>query len=86
MKEQKKSSWGAVLVSFLKEFLLNSFEAPGHLYYDENLTNRRKKKEKLYLEGASTGDCGRSSFASCYSLEHVCSRCAMGKNSYRCSV
>ena len=22
MKEQKKSSWGAVLVSFLKEFLL----------------------------------------------------------------
>ena len=39
MKEQKKSSWGAVLVSFLKEFLLNSFEAPGHLYYDENLTN-----------------------------------------------
>lgn len=25
MKEQKKSSWGAVLVSFLKEFLLNSF-------------------------------------------------------------
>ena len=33
MKEQKKSSWGAVLVSFLKEFLLNSFEAPGHLYY-----------------------------------------------------
>ena len=39
MKEQKKSSWGAVLVSFLKEFLLNSFEAPGHLYYDDNLTN-----------------------------------------------
>ena len=29
-----KSSWGAVLVSFLKEFLLNSFEAPGHLYLD----------------------------------------------------
>lgn len=28
----------------------------------------------------------QSSFASCYSLEHVCSRCAMGKNSYRCSV
>ncbi len=23
------------------------------------------------MEGASTGDCGRSSFASCYSLEHV---------------
>ena len=56
MKEQKKSSWGAVLVSFLKEFLLNSFEAPGHLYYDENLTNEGKKKENLYLEGASTGD------------------------------
>ena len=56
MKEQKKSSWGAVLVSFLKEFLLNSFEAPGHLYYDENLTNEGKRKKKLYLEGASTGD------------------------------
>ena len=26
MKEQKKSSWGAVLVSFLKEFLLNSLK------------------------------------------------------------
>ena len=45
MKEQKKSSWGAVLVSFLKEFLLNSFEAPGHLYYDENLTNEGKRKK-----------------------------------------
>ena len=44
MKEQKKSSWGAVLVSFLKEFLLNSFEAPGHLYYDENLLMKEKKK------------------------------------------
>ncbi len=33
MKEQKKSSWGAVLVSFLKEFLLNSFEAPKILIY-----------------------------------------------------
>ena len=31
------------------------------------------------MEGASTGDCGRSSFAPVYSLEHVCSRCAMGK-------
>lgn len=46
MKEQKKSSWGAVLVSFLKEFLLNSFEAPGHLYYDENLTNEEKGYNK----------------------------------------
>ena len=46
MKEQKKSFWGAVLVSFLKEFLLNSFEAPGHLYYDENLTNEGKRKKK----------------------------------------
>ena len=45
MKEQKKSFWGAVLVSFLKEFLLNSFEAPGHLYYDENLTNEGKRKK-----------------------------------------
>ena len=45
MKEQKKSSWGAVLVSFLKEFLLNSFETPGHLYYDENLTNEGKRKK-----------------------------------------
>lgn len=45
MKEQKKSSWGAVLVSFLKEFLLNSFESPGHLYYDENLTNEGKRKK-----------------------------------------
>lgn len=47
MKEQKKSSWGAVPVSFLKEFLLNSFEAPGHLYYDENLTNEGKRKIKI---------------------------------------
>jgi hypothetical protein len=44
-EEQKKSSWGAVLVSFLKEFLLNSFEAPNHLYYDENLTNEGKRKK-----------------------------------------
>ena len=59
MKEQKKSSWGAVLVSFLKEFLLNSFEAPGHLYYDENLTNEGKRK-KNYIWRDSTGDWGRS--------------------------
>ena len=45
MKEQKKSSCGAVLVSFLKEFLLNSFEAQGHFYYDENLTNEGKRKK-----------------------------------------
>ena len=56
MKEQKKSSWGAVLVSFLKEFLLNSFEAPGHLYYDENFylqpvsgQHRGKQKEGSIL-------------------------------------
>ena len=49
MKEQKKSSWGAVLVSFLKEFLLNSFEAPGHLYYDENLTNEGKRKKNYII-------------------------------------
>ena len=30
MKEQKKSSWGAALVSFFKEYLLN-FSGPGHL-------------------------------------------------------
>ena len=64
MKEQKKSSWGAVLVSFLKEFLLNSFEAPGHLYYDENLTkmcirdrynrewHRKTKIPLKWIEGA----------------------------------
>ena len=83
MKEQKKSSWGAVLVSFLKEFLLNSFEAPGHLYYDENLTNEGKRKKnyiwRVLLLVTAVG-------VACYSLEHVCSRCAMGKNSYRCSV
>ncbi len=45
-KEQKKSSWGAVLVSFLKEFFLN-FAGPGHLYYDENLTDAGKKRKKL---------------------------------------
>lgn len=45
MKEQKNSSWGAVLLSFLKEFILNTFEAPGHLYYDENLTNEGKRKK-----------------------------------------
>lgn len=45
MKEQKKSSWDAVLLSFVKEFLLNSFESPGHLYYDENLTNEGKRKK-----------------------------------------
>ena len=45
MKEQKKSSWGAALVSFFKEYLLN-FSGPGHLEYDENLTNEGKRKKK----------------------------------------
>lgn len=47
MKEQKKSSWGSALVSFFKEYLLN-FSGPGHLYYDENLTNEGKRK-KSYI-------------------------------------
>lgn len=45
MKEQKKSSWRAAMVSFLKEYLLN-FSGPGHLYYDENLTHEGKRKKK----------------------------------------
>ena len=45
MKEQKKSSWGAALVSFFKEYLLN-FSGPGHLAYDENLTHEGKRKKK----------------------------------------
>lgn len=45
MKEQKDSSWGAALVSFLKEYLFN-FSGPGHLYYDENLTHEGKRKKK----------------------------------------
>ena len=45
MKEQKKSSWGAAMVSFFKEYLFN-FSGPGHLYYDENLTNEGKRKKK----------------------------------------
>ena len=44
MKEQKKSSWGAAMVSFFKEYLFN-FSGPGHLYYDENLTNEGKRKK-----------------------------------------
>lgn len=44
MKEQKKSSWGAVLVSFLKELFLN-FQGPGHLYYEENLTHEGKRRK-----------------------------------------
>ena len=66
------------MVSFFKEYLFN-FSGPGHLYYDENLTNEGKKKEKLYLESTSTGDCGRSSLASFYSLEYVCFRCYYGQ-------
>ena len=45
MKEQKKSSWGAALVSFFKEYLLN-FSGPWHLSYDENLTHEGKRKKK----------------------------------------
>lgn len=45
MKEQKKSSWGAALVSFFKEYLLN-FSGPGYLAYDENLTHEGKRKKK----------------------------------------
>lgn len=45
MKEQKKSSWGAALVSFFKEYLLN-FSGSGHLAYDENLTHEGKRKKK----------------------------------------
>lgn len=44
MKEQKKSSWGAVLVSFFKELFLN-FQGPGHLYYEENLTHEGKRRK-----------------------------------------
>lgn len=44
MKEQKKSSWGAAMVSFFKEYLFN-FSGPGYLYYDENLTNEGKRKK-----------------------------------------
>ena len=43
----KKSSWGAAGVSVLKEFFLN-FSGPGHLYYEENLSDEGiRKKEKL---------------------------------------
>lgn len=34
------------MVSFLKELFLN-FSGPGHLYYDENLTDAGKKRKKL---------------------------------------
>lgn len=44
MKEQKKSSWEAVLVSFFKELFLN-FQGPGHLYYEENLTHEGKRRK-----------------------------------------
>lgn len=44
MKEQKKSSWGAVRVSFFKELFLN-FQGPGHLYYEENLTHEGKRRK-----------------------------------------
>ena len=46
-KKQKKSSWGAVLVSFLKELFLN-FSGPGRLYYDENLTEAGKKGRSYF--------------------------------------
>lgn len=49
MKEQKKSSWGAAMVSFFKEYLFN-FSGPGHLYYDENLTNEGKRKKIIFGE------------------------------------
>lgn len=44
MKEQKKSSWGAVLVSFFKEIFLN-FQGPGHLDYEETLTHEGKRRK-----------------------------------------
>ena len=44
MKEQKKSSWGAVLVSFFKEIFLN-FQGSGHLDYEETL-----KTDKKYIK------------------------------------
>ncbi|RGC79142.1 hypothetical protein [Faecalimonas umbilicata] len=41
MKEQKKSSWGAAMVSFFKEYLFN-FSGPGHLFEFPNETVIKK--------------------------------------------
>ena len=37
------------MVSFFKEYLFN-FSGPGHLYYDENLTNEGKKRKIIFGE------------------------------------
>lgn len=42
----KKSSWGAAGVSVLKEFFLN-FSGPGHLYYEENLSDEGIRKKEF---------------------------------------
>ncbi len=45
-QEPQDSSWGAAVLSFFKEFFCN-FSGPGHLYYDENLTDAGKQKKSL---------------------------------------
>lgn len=44
--KRKKSTWGAAVVSFLKEFFLNSSDPGVHLEYDENLAEEGKRKKK----------------------------------------
>ena len=45
--KRKKSTWGAAVVSFLKEFFLNSGDIGVHWEYEENLADEGSRKKKL---------------------------------------
>ena len=84
MKEQKKSSWGAVLVSFFKEIFLN-FQGPGHLDYEETLTHEGKRRKNAIWRTIMLVQAA-AALLPFRDLEYDCSGRTMGKAIYCCGV